>query len=323
MTLRIPSIVAALALFPACDVTSTVGYNDSALLEERCSPESTLARCSSDACAVAELGPALVGSGAIAVDDEHVFFQRTLTTLTKIPVLGGQSVDLVSDVDRLVNVALDADFVYWIETEHAVHRVPKAGGPVELLVDPPGHPTSLALDGTSVYVTLTTENQLLVVPKRGGEPSFFPDQAAPVSIATDATHVYWLNQGLSENSGQLMRAALGNLNDVETLLSNLDAPIALALARDAIFFAAGTRAFKLDKAGGTALEILDGFDEPKALAAFEDTLYVAGGWGLARVNPSATTRLLVPPRSTLGVALGCQGVFATGWFIPVLLKYGR
>jgi hypothetical protein len=110
---------------------------------------------------------------------------------------------------------------------------------------------------------------------------------------------------------------------VETLLSNLDTPIALAVTPDAVFFAAGTSAFKVLKSGGAASEVLRDFDTPKALAAFEDTLYVAGGWGLARVNASGVTRILVPPHQALGVALGCEGVFATGWFEPRLVRYGR
>jgi hypothetical protein len=134
--------------------------------------------------------------------------------------------------------------------------------------------------------------------------------------------VYWVNEGSGASGGELMRAPLGDLTDAEMLLSGLDSPNAVAVGDEDVFFAAEARVFKVSKAGGDAEPFADDFGPLKTMVAHRDTVYLAGMNGLGRARAGEATEVL-DPRGMLGVAVSCQGVFATGWFESLLVKYGR
>lgn|GEM_PF-6548458 len=307
----------------ACDVSSTVGFNEGALPGGSCTAESAISVCRTEPCVVTELGNGRVGSWAIAVDDTFVFFERTPTVLSKVPVGGGPVTDVRTDLDRIWAAAVDQDHVYTTEFEVGVRRVKKSGGPTELVMRPKGTFTALALDRDHVYVTLTSENQIAMAPKVGGEPTLLAGQAAPQGIAVDQRHVYWVNQGTEGGTtGELVRAPLGDLTHAEILLSGLAAPNALALGAEDVFFASGSRVFQVSNAGGAAQLVEEDFGPVKSMAASGDTVYLAGAAGLGRARAGLTTPL-VDSRAMLGIALTCQGVFATGWLESLLVRYGR
>lgn len=313
-------------LLTACDVSSTIGFNEAALPGGSCAGENAISACGTDPCVVTELGNGRVGSWAIAVDDAYVFFERTPTVLSKVPVGGGPVTDVRADLDRIWAAAADEDYVYTTEFEVGVRRVKKSGGPTELVMRPKGTFTALALDREHVYVTLASENQIAMAQKSGGEPTLLAGQAAPAGIAADEDHVYWVNQGNqgseSAATGELVRAPLGDLTHAEILLSGLASPNALALGTEDVFFASGSRVFQVAKTGGTAQLVEEDFGAVKTIAAYGDTVYLAGAAGLGRARAGVATQI-ADSRAMLGITVTCQGAFATGWLESLLVRYGR
>jgi hypothetical protein len=319
-----PSLLLAFAalLLPACDVSSTVGFNAAALATTTCAERSPISECDAGNCVVTEIGRAAPGSWAVAADDELVFFERTPTVLAKVPIRGGPVTDLRTDLDRIWTVAVDDEYVYTTEFGIGVRRVKKSGGASELVMRPKGSFTIMALGRDHVYVALTSENQIAMVAKAGGEPTLLAGQTAPSAIAVDDQHVYWVNQG-SESlaTGELVRAALGDLTQTEILLSGLELPNAVAVGAEHVFFASGSRVFRVSKAGGEAELVEDDFGPVKSMAAQGDTVYLAGSAGLGRARVGAATHV-ADSRGMLGIAVNCQGVFATGWFESLVVRYG-
>jgi len=316
-------VALASPLLPACDVSSTVGFNEAPLPGRSCSAESAISACRTDPCVVTDIGNAQAGSWAVAVDDESVFFERTLTVLSRVSIRGGTVTDVRTDLDRLWMAALDQDYVYTTEFETGVRRAKKTGGPTELVMRPKGTFTAIALDRDHLYATLTSENQIAMVEKAGGEPTLLAGQAAPAAIAVDDHHVYWVNQGSESGAtGELVRAPLGDLTHAEIRLSGLAFPNALAIGPEDVFFASGSGVFQVSKAGGTALLVEDDFGPVKTMAAAGDTVYLAGNAGLGRARAGAATHL-ADSRPMLGITVTCDGVFATGWLESLLVRYGR
>jgi hypothetical protein len=300
-----------------------VGFNEATPPGARCSEESAISTCRTDPCVVTEIGHARAGSWAVAVDDESVFFERTPTVLAKVSLRGGPVTDVRTDLDRVWMAAVDEDYVYTTEYEVGVRRVRKSGGATELVMRPQGTFTTMVLDGDHLYATLTGENQIAMVQKAGGEPTLLAGQVAPVAIAVDADHVYWVNQGSESGAtGELVQAPLGDLTHAQVLLSGLASPNALAVGADNIFFASGSGVFQVSKAGGAAQLVEDDFGPVKSMVADADTVYLAGATGLGRARAGLATHL-AGSRAMLGVALTCQGVFATGWLESLLVRYSR
>ncbi len=312
------AFVAVASLVAGCDVTSVVGYEESALGVLACASDAPIARCDQATCVVRDLEAAQVGSTALAVDDVSAYYLREANAIVKTPVGGGSMVDLATSDMGVFHMAVDATHLFWSEFGRRIFRVPKAGGPAEVVSDIQGHPGVLALDATHVYATLTDTNQLAMVPKEPGKGTFLP-QAAPIWIATDATHVYWINQGNTPQSGELVRAPLGNVAASELLAGGLDSPVTLALSGTDAYFVAASQLFRFPKGGG-ALEMVRSVpDETKALATYSDSIYLTGIAGLIRIRDGESATL--DTRTTLALGIACSGVFATGWLVPALLKY--
>jgi len=302
-------------------VSSTVGFNAAALGGTSCAASSPISVCNTGTCVVTEIGNGREGSWAVAVDDEFVFFERTPTVLSKVSIRGGPVTDVRTDLDRIWMAAVDEEYVYTTEYEVGVRRVKKSGGPTELIMRPMGRFTTMAIDREHVYVALTSENQIAMVPKAGGEPTLLAGQTAPSAIAVDDQHVYWVNQG-SEGlaTGELVRAALGDLTQTEILLSGLELPNALAVGAQHVFFASGSRVLQVSKAGGEAELVEDDFGPVKSMAAQADTVYLAGMGGLGRARAGEAT-LIADTRGMLGVTVTCEGAFATGWGESLLVRF--
>ncbi len=308
-------------VLPACDVSSTVGFNTAALAGTSCAQGSPISVCSTGTCVATVIGNGRTGSWAVAVDDEFVFFERTPTILSKVPIGGGPVTDVRTDLDRIWMAAVDEEYVYTTEYELGVRRVKKSGGPTELVMRPMGTFTTLALSHDNIYVALTGENQIAMVAKAGGQPTLLAGQTAPTSIAVDDQHVYWVNQG-SEGlaAGEVVRAQLGDLTQTEVLASGLDFPNALAVGAQHVFFASGSQVFRVSKAGGQAELVEDDFGPVKSMAAYGDTVYLAGMGGLGRARAGAAT-YLAETRGMLGLTATCEGVFATGWGESLLVRF--
>jgi hypothetical protein len=317
------ALLISASLLAACDVSSTVGYNETALSMSSCTGDSSISACSKQPCVVTDIADGREGSWAVAADGESVFFERAVNVLTKVAVGGGEAVDLREGLDRLRAAAVDTEYVYTTEFDRGTYRMMKSGGPPELVMRPRGHPTAIALDRDNAYVAMTDENQIAMAPKAGGQPTLLAGQNAPQAIAIDEHHVYWVNQGIEGgSSGELVRAPRGDLTGAEVLLSGLNSPRAVAVGNDAVFFGSPSQVFQVMKAGGDAELVVDSFGEIKSLVAYGDTVFIAGLAGFARGRLGAATQV-VDSRAMLGITATCQGVFATGWLQPFLMQYSR
>jgi hypothetical protein len=326
MSLRIAPL--ALAGLCACDVSSVVGYNDGALPlvpGGSCLPDASLLACGSGHCVVSEVSAAQAGVETIAVDAENVFFVTAPSVLSRRPLDGSSApVVLTAELDQMDQLAIDDERVYWTEFDGKVQSLPKAGGPTTLVTSIFGHPTSIAVDAEHVYVVLPESGEVGMAPIPSGPETHLAGQNVPYWIAVDAEHVYWVNQGQAgASNGELVRAPRGDLGGAQVVASNLDAPVALTLTSDSVVWATFDAIFTMPKAGGTPAQVAGGFGEAKSIAAFDGFVYLAGQDGLTRIALADGATLLLEPRSMLSVALTCDGVFATGWYEDVLIRYGN
>src|SRR5262245_51956029 len=108
-------------LLAACDVDSTVGYNDSegALIGgERCAPDAPLARCSDGPCVATNLFEPRIGSITLAVDRDNAYFLTDTQALAKRALDGsGPSLDLATTDSPLIRMTIDQSYVYWTELD--------------------------------------------------------------------------------------------------------------------------------------------------------------------------------------------------------------
>src|SRR5687768_14647772 len=116
-----------LLLLTACDVDSTVGYNEGALVAGSSCQTDALSRCDDGVCAVKNLFPAPLGAVTLAVDDTDIFFLSSAVSIGKHPIEGGDSVELANADSTLMRMASDATHLYWTELNGQVRGVTKAG----------------------------------------------------------------------------------------------------------------------------------------------------------------------------------------------------
>ena len=308
----------------ACDVSSTVGYNDQPLVPGGCVPDASLHACASGGCVVTDLFAALHGIVTMAVDADDAYFVSAPGVLAKRPVGGGKLVELSDQLDQMQRITVDADHVYWTEFDGRVRGVPKAGGPIVDVTKVFGHPTSITADADDLYFVMPPTGEIVMAPTPSGMATRLDGQAAPQAIALDGENVYWVNQGdAGAANGKLVRAPRGNLTAAEVVASNLDAPVTLALSDDAVFWTSSAALYTVPKAGGSPARIADGFNEPKNVAELDGFVYVVGLSGFTRTAVHGGATELLDGRWMSSMALGCDGIYATGWTDDVMIRYGK
>ena len=95
------------SLVAGCDVTSVVGYEESALGVLQCARDAPVARCDQVTCVVRDLEAAQVGSTALAVDDVAAYYLREANAIVKTPVGGGDMVDLATSEMGVFHMAAE------------------------------------------------------------------------------------------------------------------------------------------------------------------------------------------------------------------------
>jgi hypothetical protein len=133
--------------------------------------------------------------------------------------------------------------------------------------------------------------------------------------------VYWVNAGTAPDSGQVVRAARGDLGSAEVLLEGLDAPVAIAVSDDALYWASKTAVFRVKKGENAVERVASGFSEVKGIGVFGGTVYGVGMEGLWRVAASGGQWQVLERRQMSGMTLACSGVYATAWFESGLVRY--
>jgi hypothetical protein len=325
-------VLALLGTLSACDVTTVVGENDGALSGAgplSCPAGSVLRACATEVCVVSELVPSLVGSIALAADDERVFYQVAIEVLVSHPVVGGAPTELVPNLDALNRLTSDESSIYWTENSGKIWRVDKDGGPPLLL--PPatqvpglGNPFELTVDAEHVYAVMPAAGNVVMVSKESGPETHLPNQGAPVAIAADGAHVYWADAGTSgPSSGRIIRAARGDLTTAEVFLSNLEAPTEITVGETDVFWTTTDALFKVAKKGGEPRVVTTGLSETLAIAAFEDFVYMVGASGLTRAPVAGGPFEVLDVRSMSALSLSCSGIYTNGWGTGWVYRFGK
>jgi hypothetical protein len=302
-----------------CEVSSVVGENDPALTGPStisCEDDATLRRCGKTDCVVTELGPAHPGVLSIEVDGAGIYLSLQAEELSRMPLQGGPGAFLAATV-QLSQFSADESHLYWTEFSGDIMRVAKDGGGSEVLVHADGHPTALDVDGDDLSFAIPDRNEVAMVDVPSRTLRRLSGQATPADVALDAAHVYWVNEG----SGELMRAARGDIGAAEVLQAGLVQAHKVAVDGARVYWLAGDRLFAATKTAGAAPEeLLAGIDEIHALRAFDGVAYLAGKYGLLRVAGGAAS--VLEPRPITGLTLDCTGVYATGWYDSFVIRYG-
>ncbi len=327
--MKVAALVVALGSIAACDVSVTVGYNGRDALDgglvspESCPDDAPFRACTTQICVVSEMAAPQLGEETIAADADYLYFISEPDVLTRMPKGGGDMVPLADALDQLQRITLDEEYVYWTQYDGGILRVPKGGGEITVVAELFGHPVSIASHEGDLYTAMTETGEVAKVTKSSGASTRITGQNAPADLALDGEHVYWINRGEPGTAtGELVRAPLGNLAAAEVILSNLEEPLALGLTPDAILWATYEKVFRLARAGGEPQVFEIPFDEPQGVTEFDGFIYVAG-YGLYRVRVSDGDSELLDGRGFTAFTLGCDALYAVGWYDPILIRYGR
>lgn len=321
MSPRLAVLLAPLAL-GACQVDSTVGFIDGALVGGEACRSPALATCDSGSCAVNQLFAPREGSVTLAADEFDLFYLTGPQSFARRPIAGGPSVDLAVADSTLMQLASDATHVYWTELDGNVRGVAKAGGARFDAGYVFGNPSDIAVDSTHIYWVFPEFGQVAMAPKPSGAATHISDQSSPRAVTADGKYVYWVNAGGPGAAGELVRAPRGDLASAEVLLSGLDAPIAVSAGAGAVYFASKTELFRLVDGEASAQTVATGFSEVKDIAVFGETVYGVGMDGLWKAAVSGGDWQPLERRGMSGIAVTCSAVYATGWFESALVRYG-
>jgi hypothetical protein len=130
--------------------------------------------------------------GAIAVDDQDVFF-ATQTAVMKAAKTGGGYEVLAWD-DTVADLAIDADFVYWVTDLDcgSVKRIPKTGNNGVTLASNQGLPWAVAVDESFVYWLEAQSNRVMKLDKSGaGVPVPLAVEPLARHLAVDGSDLYF------------------------------------------------------------------------------------------------------------------------------------
>lgn len=311
---------------PSCDVSLVVGYGDTDLpiSPASCPDDAVFRACATEPCVVSEIVAAQRGKETLALDSEFIYFIRETDVLARVPKGGGTVVDLADVGFNLQRIALDEENVYWTNYDGEILRVAKSGGPAATVTKILGNPVSIASHEGDLYVAMTESGEIVKVTKSDGATTLLAGQNGPVDLGKDGSHVYWINQGQSGMAnGELVRAPLGDLSGAEVVVDNLEEPLALGIAGDAILWATYDKVSRLPRSGGEPRVYEVPFGEPKGVTEFDGILYVVGAGGLFRVRADNGDTQTLDARGFTGLALVCDGLYAVGWFESVLVRYSQ
>jgi hypothetical protein len=326
---KCPALVLVVSGLAACDASVTVGYNDRDALQggsvtpESCPDDALFRACTTETCVVSEIAAPQFGKETIVVDADYLYFVSDPDVLTRMPKGGGDIVPLANVSGQLQRMTLDADYVYWTVYNGEIFRVPKGGGETTVVAELFGHPFAIASHEGDLYTAMTETGEVAKVTKSSGASTRITGQSGPADLALDGEYVYWINQGEpGAETGELVRAPLGNLSAAEVILSNLEEPLVLGVTPDAILWATYEKVFRLAREGGEPQVFEIPFDEPKGVIEFDGFIYAAG-YGLYRIRLSDGESELLDGRGFTAITLGCDALYGVGWYDPILIRYGR
>ncbi|MFO0619001.1 MAG: hypothetical protein U0414_40810 [Polyangiaceae bacterium] len=316
---------ATLATGVACDTVLVVGTNEAtgASSALSCPASAPLRACASQTCVFSDIGAGQIGEETLAIDEDSIYFVSDYEAIGRMPRGGGPVETLVTGAKNLERMAIDDEYLYWTEFDGTVLKVPKKGGSKAVVVTLFGHPVPIALAGDDLYVAMTDSGEVAKIDKSSGAMTKLAGERAPIDLAVDREFVWWINQGdPGGQTGELVRAPLGDLTRREVVLSNLAEPLVLGVAEDSILWATYGKVSRLARAGGAPSTFDVALGEPKGVAEIEGIVYAAGEKGVHRVRVGDGSTLALDGRGITGIALACDGLYGVGWFEPLVFRFG-
>src|SRR6185503_12548952 len=140
-----------LLLVTACDVDSTVGYDEGKVVAGIACEADALSRCDDGLCGVTNVFAAPNGATTLVADERDLFFLSDPNAISKRPIAGGAAVELARADSTLMRMVGDASHVYWTELDGNVRGVEKAGGARFDAGYVFGNPSDITLDSTHLY----------------------------------------------------------------------------------------------------------------------------------------------------------------------------
>jgi len=236
---------------------------------------------------------------ALAADAESVYWTagsdpfrngaRSVATVSKLPVNGGEPTALASGTDYGSALALDRDNVYWttlfdwtsedgaIFRDGKVMKVPLNGGEPSTLASGLIRPAAIALDEAHVYWAESghsgSDGEVMAVPLDGGAPNALAIWlVAPSSVAVGGPEVYWsIPGGLFDRTGQVVGLPIFGVP--MTLASGLSAPSGLVVDATRLYFEANGAIMSMPLGGGPLTTIVPATDSPGAFAIDDASVY--------------------------------------------------
>ncbi|HTV26036.1 MAG TPA: hypothetical protein VMG12_45375 [Polyangiaceae bacterium] len=219
------------------------------------------------------------GSGSGAVDGGS-------GGTSSAPVSGMQV--LHEGEDDASSVALDERFVYW-SSQAGLRQAPLEGGaPITLATG--SYIRAIAPSREYVYFTQHSfgMGRVARVARGGGEVLVISEGVAPQEIVVAGDHVYWVDPGISIDTGQAFRANVDG-TDVTQLAGGLAQPSGNALDAEFVYFGSSGQSCTFTSDGG----------------------YCIGG-GIHRVSQlGGTPEEVVASNVTPSIVFGPGGIF---WF---------
>ncbi|GAB4190131.1 MAG: hypothetical protein OHK0022_02720 [Roseiflexaceae bacterium] len=189
--------------------------------------------------------------GALAIDEESVYWMNQDGTVNRVSKSGGSSTPLASGQDGLaITLAVDGSDLFWV-SRGVVTRVPKNGGATVALAQLDARLTwRLALDGNNIYLagypepnSGATEGVLLRLPKAGGATEqLYKGPERPLAVAVAGGQVYW-----STEAGMIYRSPTSGGGPV-LVVAGQDIPGSLAADQDGVYWAN-------NKGGGAVMKV--------------------------------------------------------------------
>jgi hypothetical protein len=222
----------------------------------------------------------LRGPEQIAIDDTFAYFTdhegaTHAGSVLRVPLAGGEVVELVADQIAPYGIAIDATHVYWTSLlEGLVQRVPKEGGAAEALGPWQHNPWNVEARPAGVYwINRGNPNDgaVMFLGRGASEPvSLVSSLHDSNLLAVDETELWWTTDGTSGSLGKL-RLASG----ATEFFAVVDTPRALALDASSVYYADAGSIRRSDRRTGP-IEVLASPAVANALAVDEGSVYWTG-----------------------------------------------
>lgn len=234
----------------------------------------------------------------IAVDSTYVYwstFDKTMGTIAKVPIGGGNVTTLASLQGGPRGIALDTTTnpttVYWVNFyEGTVKKISSAGGAITTLATGQTVAMSLAVTSTTVFWT-TAAGTVAKCPVGGGATILLDNssQGGAGAINVSGSNVYWVGNAKVTNNTMVLKQPLAGGSTTQIYGGSVLGMMDMAMDLNNIYLAEGNSNQILSTgANGGAVTMVASANDPFGIALNGASLYWTN-YGDGSVEKVATT----------------------------------